>query len=69
MPAPDEDTRMRMAAIDHVRKLGEIHDHLTAAEKPGFFFQGARIPLVNPQRGIFKPTQMRCDALSTRFVF
>jgi putative restriction endonuclease len=27
--------------------------------KPGFFFEGLRIPLVNPQRGIFKPKQMR----------
>lgn len=60
---------MRMAAFDHVRKLSEIHDHLTAAElKPGFVFQGARIPLVNPQRGIFKPTQMRY-LLSIKTVF
>lgn len=55
-----DDTEIRMAAFDRVRKLCEIHDHLTAAElKPGFVFQRARIPLVNPQRGIFKPTQMR----------
>jgi putative restriction endonuclease len=60
---------MRMAAFDHVRKLGEIHDHLTAAElKPGFVFKGTRIPLVNPQRGIFKPTQMRY-LLSIKTVF
>ena len=51
---------MRMAAFEHVRRLNEIHNHLTAAElKPGFLFEGERIPLVNPQRGIFKPQQMR----------
>ena len=60
---------MRMAAFDHVRKLGEIHDHLTTAElNPGFVFKGARIPLVNPQRGIFKPKQMRF-LLSIKTVF
>src|ERR1700730_759055 len=56
----DRDTLPRMAAFEHVRKLGEIHDHLTATElKPGFVFAGERIPLINPQRGIFKPQQMR----------
>jgi putative restriction endonuclease len=65
----DVDTPMRMAAFDHVRRLGEIHDHLTAAElKPGFMFRGDRIPLVNPQRGIFKPLQMRF-LLSIKTVF
>jgi putative restriction endonuclease len=38
-----------------VRRLGVIHDHLTATElKPGFIVDGQRIPLINPQRGIFK---------------
>ena len=56
----DRDTLMRMAAFEHVRRLGEVHDHLTADElKPGFVFEGERIPLVNPRRGIFKPRQMR----------
>jgi len=56
----DVDTQMRMAAFEHVRRLGEIHDHLTGTVlKPGFMFRGDRIPLVNPQRGIFKPHQMR----------
>jgi putative restriction endonuclease len=45
-----------------------VHDHLTANElKPGFLFNGERIPLINPQRGIFKPQQMRL--LSIRTVF
>ena len=59
MTVDTRDTLMRMAAFERVRRLGEVHDHLTAAElKPGFVFQGERIPLVNPQRGIFKPQQM-----------
>lgn len=65
----DTDTFMRMAAFDHVRRLSELHDHLTAAElRPGFVFDGERIPLVNPQRGIFKPQQMRF-LLSIKTVF
>ena len=41
------DTLMR-AAFDHVRRLCEVHDHLTAVEpKPGFTFCGERIPLIN----------------------
>ncbi len=64
MPDPADllanDTRMRLAAFDQVRTLSEVHDQLTAALlKPGFEFDGARIPLINPQRGIFKPKQMR----------
>ena len=65
----DRDTLMRMAAFEHVRRLGEVHDHLTANElKPGFIFEGERIPLINPQRGIFKPQQMRF-LLSIKTVF
>jgi putative restriction endonuclease len=53
------DTLMRAAAFDHVRQLCEVHDHLTAVElKPGFTFRGERVPLINPQRGIFKPQQI-----------
>jgi putative restriction endonuclease len=63
------DTLLRVAAFEHVRGLNEIHDHLTATElKPGFVFRGERIPLVNPQRGIFKPQQMRF-LLSIKTVF
>jgi putative restriction endonuclease len=36
--------------------------------KSGFIFEGVRIPLINPQRGIFKPRQMRY-LLSIRTVF
>jgi len=63
------DTVMRLAAFAHVRMLGEVHDHLTATElRPGFIFEGERVPLVNPQRGIFKPQQMRF-LLSIKTVF
>jgi putative restriction endonuclease len=66
---PDLDAAMRQAAFEHVRRLTEIHDHLDAANfKPGFVFQGERIPLINLQRGIFKPKQMRF-LLSIRTVF
>lgn len=67
--ADDLDTALRMAAFAHVRRRSEIRDHLTAVDlKPGFEFNGERIPLVNPQRGIFKPRQMRY-LLSIKTVF
>ena len=60
---------MRLAAFEHVRRLGETHEHLTATKlKPGFVFEDERVPLMNPQRGIFKPRQMRF-LLSIRTVF
>lgn len=63
------DTVMRIAAFEHVRRLGDIHGHLTANElTPGFVFNGERIPLINPRRGIFKPQQMRF-LLSIKTVF
>src|ERR1035437_2813385 len=69
MDETDRDTVMRLAAFEHVRRLSEVHDHLTATElKPGFVFEGERIPLINPQRGIFKPQQMRF-LLSIKTVF
>lgn len=58
-----------MAAFDHVRHLGSLHAHLTRNELgAGFQFNGERIPLLNPQRGIFKPKQLRY-LLSIRTVF
>ena len=69
MEDQDRDTLMRIAAFEHVRELSEIYDHLTASElRPGFVFHVERIPLVNPQRGIFKPRQMRF-LLSIKTVF
>lgn len=63
------DSALRLAAFEQIRWLSEVHDHLTATElKPGFVFEGERIPLMNPQRGIFKPRQMRY-LLSIKTVF
>jgi len=65
----DRDTLIRLAAFDHIRRLNRTHDHLTARElQPGFEFAGERIPLMNPQRGIFKPVQMTF-LLSIKTVF
>lgn len=63
------DTLMRIAAFKRVQDLQRVYGHLTANEfKPGFEFEGQRIPLINPQRGIFKPKKMRF-LLSIRTVF
>jgi putative restriction endonuclease len=65
----DRDTGIRVAAFEHVRRLSEAHQVLTPADlTPGFMFEGERIPLINPQRGIFKPQQMRF-LLSIKTVF
>jgi putative restriction endonuclease len=69
MDQGDRDTLLRLAAFERIRALSEMHDHLTASNlKEGFEFEGERIPLFNPQRGIFKPQQMRF-LLSIRTVF
>lgn len=63
------DTLMRLTAFEHVRRLSEVDDHLTATQlSPGFIFRGQRIPFINPQRGIFRPQQMRF-LLSIKTVF
>lgn len=65
----DLDTALRRAAFAHIRELNVVRDHLTSDDlKAGFQFEGRRLPLVNPQRGIFKPKEMRY-LLSIRTVF
>ena len=65
----DSDILMRLAAFERVRLLSKMHDHLTQKElRSGFEFNNQRVPLVNPQRGIFKPRSMRY-LLSIRTVF
>lgn len=60
MASQYDDAEMRLEAFKRVRHLQQIHPHLTAQEfESGFQFRGERVPLVNPQRGIFKPRQMR----------
>ncbi len=64
-----EDDQIRAAAFAHIRRLIDTRGHLASADlASGFVFQGGRIPLVNPQRGIFKPRQMKY-LLSIRTVF
>jgi putative restriction endonuclease len=67
--APDRDHLFRVAAFDRVKRLAELRGDLTAHDlSAGFEFQGERIPLINPPRGIFKPQQMRY-LLSIKTVF
>jgi putative restriction endonuclease len=63
------DQRMRMAAFLEVRRRAELREQLTSEDLGlGFQFDGKRLPLVNPQRGIFKPKEMDL-LLSIRTVF
>jgi hypothetical protein len=66
MDEGDRDTLLRMAAFEHVRRLGEVHDHPTATElQPGFVFEGAKIPLVNPQSGLWRRTHQNGGPLAS----
>jgi putative restriction endonuclease len=66
---PDLDQLLRAAAFNAVKALAAVRGDLTSADlKAGFEFVGMRVPLVNPQRGIFKPQQMKY-LLSIRTVF
>lgn len=66
---PADDQALRIAAFREVRRLADLNGNLTSRDlAAGFRFDGERIPLINPQRGIFKPTQMRF-VLSIRTVF
>lgn len=60
---------IRIAAFREVRRLADLNGDLTSRDLlAGFIFDGIRIPLVNPRRGIFKPTQME-RLLSIKTVF
>lgn len=63
-----EDLVIRQSAFDHVRRLTEAGALSSQQLAAGFVHEGERIPLVNPQRGIFKPRQMKF-LLSIRTVF
>lgn len=63
------DQAIRAAAFAEVRRMLSVSGDLTSADlRAGFEFQGTRIPLINPQRGIFKPRQMS-HLLSIRTVY
>ena len=55
----DQDVQMRMAAFEQVRRLSDEQGYLTAEDlKPGFRFEGERVPIHHPQQGIHKPRTM-----------
>jgi putative restriction endonuclease len=62
------DTRIRLAAVEHIKRVS-AGGVVTAEElRAGFFVDGHRIPLINPQRGIFRPALMK-HLLSVRTVY
>jgi putative restriction endonuclease len=63
-----DDHLLRVTAFETVKRLASTRDLTSADLKRGFEFQGERIPLINPQRGIFKPRQMQ-HLLSIRTVY
>ena len=66
---PDRDQLLRMAAFNAVKALTAVRGELSSGDlKAGFEYEGERVPLVNPQRGILKPQQMRY-LLSIRTVY
>lgn len=68
MPQAD-DHSLRIAAFREVHRLADLNGDLTSKDLlAGFQFDRVRIPLINPRRGIYKPTQMRY-LLSIKTVF
>lgn len=64
-----DDEVIRAAAFSHIQHLAKAHGHISSDDlSAGFRYAGARVPFVNPQRGIFKPKQMK-HLLSVRTVF
>jgi putative restriction endonuclease len=69
MDAASHDSQLRQVAFDYVNRLATIRGVLDSADLgTGFEFDGHRIPLINPQREIFKPRQME-HLLSIKTVF
>src|SRR5215469_15398043 len=70
MDAYSHDLQLRQTAFRHINRLATLRDGVldSADLAGGFEFGGDRIPLINPQRGIFKPRQM-ASLLSIRTVF
>lgn len=70
MESTVRDAQLRQTAFEHVNRLVSLHAGTLSSDDlaAGFQFQGERIPLINPQRGIFKPRQM-ASLLSIRTVF
>src|SRR6267378_587574 len=70
MDPATHDAQLRQAAFSHVNRLATLRGGVidSADLAGGFDFGGERIPLINPQRGIFKPRQM-AHLLSIKTVF
>jgi putative restriction endonuclease len=70
MDSTSHDAQLRQAAFDHVNRLAILRGGIldSADLATGFEFGGDRLPLINPQRGIFKPRQME-HLLSVKTVF
>lgn len=66
---PLEDAEIRTAAIAHLSRVAGPDRVVTSEQlRRGFDYKGERVPLINPQRGIFKPQRMRF-LLSIRTVY
>jgi len=70
MDPTGHDAQLRQAAFEHVDRVARLQGGILDSNDlgRGFEVDGERIPLVNPQRGIFKPRQM-AGLLSIRTVF
>lgn len=68
MVAEDQDLQIRLAAVQHLKRVSAGGVLSSDDLRAGVEFRGARIPLANPQRGIFKPASMD-KLLSVRTVF
>jgi putative restriction endonuclease len=70
MDPASHDTQLRQAAFSYVDRLATLRGGVlySADLARGFEFDGQRIPLINPQRGISKPRQM-AHLLSIKTVF
>jgi putative restriction endonuclease len=70
MDPASHDAQLRQVAFSHVNRLAALRGGVLdfADLAGGFDFDGERIPLINPQRGIFKPRQME-HLLSIKTVF
>lgn len=62
------ESRIRIAAVEHLKRVASGGVVTANDLRAGFYVDGVRIPLINPQRGIFKPTSMQ-HLLSVRTVF
>ena len=56
----EKDAMMREAAFSRVEALMKMQDYLTSEDiRRGFEYESKRIGLIHPQRGIWKPKEMR----------